>query len=355
MKQSNVIVLITSLTVSLLFSCSGQSDNELSNSFGPWTISINEVFDGGPGKDGIPSIDNPQFSSVAEVDFLAPSDLVLGLKVGDEIRAYPHPILDWHEIVNDEVNGKALAITYCPLTGTGSCWNREVLGAITSFGVSGLLYNSNLIPYDRKSDSNWSQLLMKSVNGTHTDEEIETYPMIETTWETWQEMYPMSRVLNTQTGFNRNYSFFPYGGYKTNHDQLLFPVAPLDDRLPAKQRGLGIIINEQSKFYPLSKFDSPLTLTQEEFNLTDIVVVGSNQQNILVAYERRLPDGTLLTFFPLANIGDPVIMEDTEGNRWNIFGEAVSGPRKNTVLVPIRGCIGYWFSFGAFYPEIEIY
>ena len=131
------------------------SSNSLQNE---WLIPEGLVRDGGPGKDGIPAISDPKFTQASAVDYLKDEDLVIGLKYNEEIKVYPHIILDWHEIVNDEIDEFAFALTYCPLTGTAINWNRKLNGITTTFGVSGLLYNSNLIPYDRETDSNWSQM-----------------------------------------------------------------------------------------------------------------------------------------------------------------------------------------------------
>ena len=322
-----------------------------------WLLPINQVFDGGPGKDGIPSVDAPRFSAVRDVDYLDDDDLVLGIKVGSEVRAYPHPILDWHEIVNDHVNGLNVAITYCPLTGTGIGWDRSFNGQVTTFGVSGLLYNNNLIPYDRATDSNWSQMLLKSVNGIRIREEIETHQLVEMSWPTWKRLFPNSKVMNLQTGFDRRYSVYPYGDYKTNNNFLLFPLTNDDSRLERKERGLGVIVNDQAKFYRFEDFDdASVVLEQDNFNGKDLVVVGSKEQNFLIAYESRLQDGTLLQFAPVTEGDDPsVVMEDMEGNRWNIFGELISGPRQLGQLKPVDSYIGYWFAWGAFYPGLEIH
>ncbi len=321
-----------------------------------WLIPSSQVFDGGPGKDGIPSIDNPQFSSVNEISFLDPDDLVIGVKVGDEIKAYPHPIMDWHEIVNDNVGNLPLAITYCPLTGTAIGWEREVNGVLSTFGVSGLLYNTNLIPYDRATDSNWSQMLLKSVNGERIGTEIVTYPVVETTWETWQALFPDSKVLNLNTGFSRAYSRFPYGDYRTNDDFLLFPITNDDGRLPRKDRGLGVIVDGGTKFYHFDSFASAeVVVANDMINGVEVVVAGSQEQNFLVAYKSRLANGTLLEFSAIEQTSSAEVMTDQEGNRWNVFGEAVSGPRAGQRLEPTDSYIGYWFSWGAFYPDIEIY
>lgn len=346
----------------LLTSCSDASNDTIPTPGGgtpgtnDWLIPQDQVFDGGPGKDGIPSIDNPKFSNASEIDFLSDEDLVIGVKVGEDIRAYPHPILDWHEIVNDKIGGLPLAVTYCPLTGTAIGWKREVKGQETTFGVSGLLYNTNLIPYDRNTDSRWSQMLLKSVNGNLSGTEIETYPLIETTWKTWKQLFPNSKVLNTNTGFSRSYGVYPYGNYRTNNNFLIFPVTPEDKRLPQKDRGLGIIVENKAKFYPLNKFNSgSVSVEEDQFQGLDLVVVGSAEQNFIMAFDRRLPDGKILQFQAINQTGQAVVMKDDEGNEWNVFGEAVAGLRKGTQLKAVEGYIGYWFAWGAFYPNLEIF
>jgi len=147
-----VLKIISLLTLALCFySCDTVDNADVS---GDWLIPTDQVFDGGPGRDGIPSVDNPQFTNVNDAPYLLDNDLVIGFKIGGTIRAYPHPILDWHEIVNDDISGQKTAITYCPLTGSAIAWKRNGVVSNSAFGVSGLLFNSNLIPYDRGSSSN---------------------------------------------------------------------------------------------------------------------------------------------------------------------------------------------------------
>ncbi|HFA47641.1 MAG TPA: DUF3179 domain-containing protein [Bacteroidetes bacterium] len=321
---------------------------------GNWIIPKDQVFDGGPGKDGIPSIDSPEFGTIADNDIWAASDKIIAIKVGDEIRGYPHPILDWHEITNDEINGLPIALTYCPLTGTASAWKREFNGTKTTFGVSGLLYNANLMPYDRATDSRWSQLLLSSVEGKNVGLKIETYPVLETKWETFKALFPDAKVMTTNTGFSRNYERYPYGDYRTNNNNLLFPIAKDDDRLPRKERGLAVIINEKAKFYRFDSFaGGDLVVKEDVFESTDLVVFGSQNKNFMVAFNARMEDGTKLEFSVSGT--DAGTVTDNEGNIWNLFGEAVSGPRAGTKLPSIDNLIGYWFSFGAFYPGLQIY
>lgn len=319
-----------------------------------WLIPQSEVLDGGPGKDGIPALENPEFIITGQVDYLSDDDLVLGYKNGTDVRAYPHPILDWHEIINDQIGEDKVAITYCPLTGTGIGWDRIIEKKLTTFGVSGLLYNSNLIPYDRSTDSNWSQIRLDCVNGTLQGTEVKTYQLVETTWNTWKDMYPGSKVVSKNTGHQRNYGTYPYGNYRTNHDYILFRVNPEDKRLPAKTRVLGVLYKGEKKAYRLNEFIHKTRIIYDEIENDQFVVVGNKEKNFMVAFFRRTKDNSILEFEPVQDKKD-IIMTDLEGNEWNIFGEAVSGPREGQKLLQPISFIGYWFSWGAFYPQIEIY
>jgi len=223
--------------------------NDQSTAVNGWLIPDNEVKDGGPGKDGIPSIDSPIFTNVSGVDpnVLKDDDLVMGIVKNGEVKAYPYPIMNWHEIVNDKFDGEPVAINYCPLTGTAFAWNGESNGSPTSYGVSGLLYNNNLILYDRGTDSNWAQLSLKAVNGAVIGERPKLSNVVETDWKTWKTLYPNTKVLTSDTGFDRPYTVYPYGEYRTNQNLFLFAVNPLNDDLPHKERVYAIIACTTSK------------------------------------------------------------------------------------------------------------
>lgn len=342
-----------------LANCSDQNNPNNPNNPGSteWSIPSNEVFDGGPGKDGIPALTTPSMVAASQATYLKDGDLVIGYKRGNDIRAYPHAILDWHEIINDEVDGHPISIIYCPLTGTGTGWERTLNGKVTTFGVSGLLYNSNIIPYDRLTNSNWVQMRLDCVNGELRTQRVETFHTVETTWKTWKEMFPQTTVVSSQTGFSRSYGVYPYGSYKTNNSSFLFPYTPVDNRLPNKERVLGVVIDDKAKVYRFASFDGEIIVKEDIFNGTKLVVAGSIKNNFLIAFERRLEDSSELTFSPasFSQGVSPVILADTEGNTWNVFGEAVSGPRKGQKLKPVVSFIGYWFSWGAFYPNPEIF
>lgn len=313
-----------------------------------WLIPQSEVIDGGPGKDGIPALENPDFTNAETATYLDDSDLVIGFKNGDDIRAYPHDILDWHEIVNDNINEVSVAITYCPLTGTGIGWNRIIEGEETTFGVSGLLYNTNLIPYDRATDSNWSQILNKSVNGNLKGQRAELIGLFETDWLTWKSIYPNTKVLSTSTGYNRTYGSSPYGDYNTNNDIFLFPV-PKDTRLPLKERVLAIVIHNSAKVYRFSDFQTN-NIIRDNFKGDDFLVVGNS--NFMVSF--KLTEDLLDLNFEYDFDNSEVLFSDDEGNQWTIFGKAISGPRQGQFLDHSSSFMGMWFSIPAFY-ETEIY
>jgi hypothetical protein len=342
------VLLVLSL-VFFLFSCSDVFNPGSSE----WLIPKDEVQDGGPGKDGITAISSPKFITISNVDFLFDDDLVIGIQIEDAMRAYPHNILDHHEIVNDLMGSTNFALTYCPLTGSAIAWDSTGIAGNTTFGVSGLLYNSNLIPYDRQTDSNWSQMMNLCVNGELKGQEAIFLHVIETTWGTWKELYPNSLILSDDTGFNKNYSIYPYGNYKWN-SSLLFPVSNEDDRLHKKERVHGVIVDEETKVYPLEEFTDSVQAINETFNGVEFVVVGSALKDFAVAFSRELQDGTLLNFSAVD--GElPVILIDNEGTKWDIFGNAVSGPRVGEKLIPARSFTAYWFAWAAFYPGAEIY
>jgi hypothetical protein len=196
---------------------------------------------GGPGKDGIPSIDAPRFVPAGEVDLTA-EERVIGVYIGGEARAYPQSILVWHEIVNDTVAGERVSVTYCPLTGTALAFERGQ----TELGVSGRLVNSNLIMYDRNSDSYWPQILAAAVNGRRAGAGLREVRVFWTTWERWRARHSNTLVLSRDTGYLRNYRRDPYGsyvpqpaGYYAEHAPRMFPVLDESDRYPPKREIFG--------------------------------------------------------------------------------------------------------------------
>lgn len=348
MKKALLIIALISFSCSSSNETQENSNNTIDNSNAGWLVPKDEVVDGGPGKDGIPSIDNPKFIDASSATFLSDDDLVVGIIVNNEIRAYPHKILDYHEIVNDEIEETPLTISYCPLTGTAFAWSSVSGNTRTTFGVSGLLYNANLILYDRNTDSYWSQLKLQCVNGELIGDLPILEPVVETTWKTWKTMFPSTQVLSLETGFSRDYSEYPYGPYKTNHDYFVFRAFPENESLPSKQRVFAIINDNKSKVYPFSNMSGGKVI-KEAFNGTNYLIVGNN--NIINAFELTTDELNLdFTYSP----NGEVFFIDNEGTHWNIFGNAISGPKLGSTLKPTKSVASYWFAVAAFYPNPQI-
>ena len=321
------------------------------NNSNEWLYPISEIRDGGPGKDGTPSIDAPNFVSAEDASSTLTDDLlVIGIKVGEVTKAYPHFILDWHEIVNDDVNSVKVAVSLCPLTGTSIGWNRRINDRLTTFGVSGKLYNNNLILYDRDTNSNWSQVGLQCINGSLIGQRPDLVTVLETTWGVWKAMYPGTKVMTTITGFSRNYGFYPYGDYRTNNSYLIFPLTNVDSRILAKDRVHSIINDDEAKVYKFNAFGIGNAI-RDTYKGMEILLVGDN--TTIVSFELDASN-SMLEFEYVYNNAEG-FFTDNEGTEWNVFGEAISGPRQGDKLKPTASFIAYWFSIGAFYPEAGIY
>ncbi len=319
-----------------------------------WAVDLVKVQDAG-GRDIIPSIENSTFISASQVSFLTDNELVIGININGDIRAYSHRILDLHEVSNETIGGMPVTVSLCPLTGTALTWDRTINGEVTTFGVAGLLYNSNLIMYDRLTGNNWAQMLSESVNGSLICEEVDNITVVETTWANWKSMYPQSLVQSTDTGFDRDYNNLPFSSLVDPNANPLFPATPEDDRMPKHERVHGIIDGDQARVYPFSNFeDSGTQLLIDFFGSNDLLIVGDADRNFIVSFIDPNSTGENLEFRPVQNGGE-VILEDNEGNRWNIFGEAVSGPRMGNKLTPTHSYMGYWFSWAAIFPSPDIF
>jgi hypothetical protein len=194
------------------------------------SIPLSEVLGGGPPKDGIPAINNPEFQPVSQVDWLDDENLGILYENQGEVRYYPYAILYWHEIVNDTVRGQDVAVTFCPLCGSAVVFDR----GSDLFGVSGKLWESNLLMYDQKTESLWSQILGEAVVGDRTGESLEVLSSNIIRWEEVIENYPDAKVLSRETGFRRNYGRSPYGNYEDNNS-LFFPVSNQDQAFHKKE------------------------------------------------------------------------------------------------------------------------
>lgn len=212
---------------------------------------LDNMMSGGPPPDGIPSIDDPRFVDASEVD-LEEDDRVIGLAYEGVVRAYPHRILVHHEIVNDEVAGENVAVTYCPLTATAQAFRTGT----TTLGVSGRLINSNLVMYDRDTGSLWPQILATAIAGARKGESLDEIDVTWTTWGRWRSRHPATEVLSERTGFARNYRHDPYGSYNPpsgyyESPQVMFPVVHEDEQLPPKRLVAGARTAQRAELFDL--------------------------------------------------------------------------------------------------------
>ncbi len=296
---------------------------------------VDSMLSGGPGKDGIPSIDKPSFWSMTKAsEFLDDGDIVFGLVQNDTVRAYPQRILVWHEIVNDVVDGKGLAITYCPLTGTAIAFER----GSTEFGVSGRLVNSNLIMYDRDTDTWFPQILAVGTQGPHTGKALVERPLVWTTWGRWRALYPQTEVLSTRTGALRNYRRDPYGayndvdGYYLPESNLLFPLMNESSQHPAKSMFLLARTAQNSVAFDLNQL--------RQKNRLELI---SNGIFFTAVYDPRLDTGHV---FRGRTLAEPII---TGASAFDISWS--DGVR----LEPLSAFQAMWFAVAAYYPEVTVH
>ncbi len=309
----------------------------------------------GAPKDAIPAIIDPVFGADWS-DFeasLEDDERVIGVAVDGNARAYPLGILNWHEVVNDDFGGPLL-VTYCPLCGSGVTAERRVDGEVTTFGVSGLLWNNDLVMYDEATESLWSQVLGKAVQGPKTGTALTLRPSTITTWGAWRADHPDTEVLlpppasNTVTGeVTRNYDVNPYDGYDESVRIGLGGRNP-DDRLHPKTTVLGVATDEVATAFPLDAVEGAGGVVNDTVGELPVVVASADES--LVAYVRRV-DGETVEF---GRDGDALT---AGGSRWGLVsGEALDGPHEGTTLERANDRSEmFWFAWAEFFPDSDIY
>jgi hypothetical protein len=284
---------------------------------------------------------------------LRDDDRVVGMILDSGPVAIPLNIFWWHEIVNISQGSQRLVVTHCPLTGSSLAFDRAAAGGV-EFGVSGLLYQNNLIMYDRSSkESLWPQMSRGAACGSKDGITLDMVPTVEMTWQGWLALYPNTKVVSSNTGFDRNYTNYPYGTYdRIDNSSLLFPM-PVDDTRPAKERTLGIPTGTGGVAFPFGLLDEmgPVALAQPEVVGQDVAVFWSRDAQAAIAYVAAL-NGERLTF----SISEGEIVDDQTGSTWSLTGIAVSGPSAGSQLELVaESFVAYWFAWPAFYEDIQIW
>lgn len=321
MKKSYLLYLILSLLLVPLIGCAKEETTSIVTPEPEYEIKVTsegvkyivdpqKIIGGGPPKDGIPSIDNPKFVSLEEADqWIEDNELVLAIIYKGVTRVYPLQIMVWHEIVNDIIAGDPILITYCPLCGSGIAYERQINGEEVEFGTSGKLYNSNLVMYDRKTDSYWSQIEGLAIVGELTGTKLIPISIDTVVWRDWKKGHPDSEVLSQETGFSRSYGRDLYGNYYED-SFLLFPVENEDDRIHPKTVIFGIQVNGIYKAY-------------KEDDLRELKVIEDTIEGIRIKVER---DDSGIVSFTNSETGEEIVKERD-----------------------------FWFAWYAFHPDTELY
>ncbi len=273
----------------------------------PASVPVNEILRGGPPRDGIPALTRPPVLAADESPW-HDDEMVMGVELGGEARAYPIALLNWHELVNDLVGGEPILVSYCPLCGSGLVFERRVGGELRTFGVSGLLYQSDVLLYDRETESLWSQLASRAVTGPADGTRLRVLRSQQVRWGDWKERHPHTSVLSPDTGYRRDYARSPYSGYASSRE-LYFP-APVDRRYHPKMPTLGV----------------------------------------------RLAGGPALGF-PSAEIekSGGSVTESFEGHEIVVSFDPEAGVFHTEAPPEVEVIEAYWFAWAAFHPEAAVY
>jgi len=342
------------------------AEREFNTDSSKHTVSFDEILSGGPPKDGIPAIDNPKFISIEEADtWLEDHEPVVLVKIKGDARAYPLQILIWHEIVNDRIGDTPAVVTFCPLCNTAIAFESTVKKQATTFGTTGRLRYSNLIMYDRLTESWWQQATGDAIAGEMTGTQLNFIPAAIISWEKFKSSEPEGMVLSRETGYQRNYGRNPYTGYDNiDSSPFLYDGPQTPEQLPPMERVLTVQTDEEAVAYPYN-------VLQEVHIVNDVVggepIVVFWAKGTASALDRsaiaqgvdvgsatafsRILNSNVLTF---SHNGDNIIDNKTK-SIWSSLGTAISGPLQGSQLEAIVSINHFWFSWAAFRPDTRVY
>ena len=325
--------------------------------FDKHVVPVSEIASGGPGKDGIPAIDRPKFAPVAATTFIKAGEPVLVVTIANQTHAYPYQIMIWHEIANDTVGGTPVAVTFCPLCGTGVAFDRSVGGQTTTFGTTGNLRNSDLVMYDRATETWWQQATGEGLVGTHAGDHLRFVSALTLSWDDVRRDYPQAVVLQRDTGYTRRYGENPYPGYDDINSHPFLFSGKADGRLPAMTRVLGVRADGRARAYPFQVLQAHGAINDSIGAQPAVVLYKPGVRSALdtqaladgrpvgtaTAWDPRI-EGRLLVF---AAKGDGQFRDEQTGSSWNIAGTAISGSLAGRQLTPVVGFTSFWFAWAA--------
>ncbi len=342
------------------------AEREFETDFSQHSVPYEEISSGGPPKDGIPAIDEPNFVEVEEAgQWLEPQEPVIQVEVGGEARAYPIQVITWHEIVNDRIGGEPVTVTFCPLCNTAIAFEGEANGRELDFGTTGRLRFSNLIMYDRQTESWWQQATGEAIAGELTGSELRAIPSPIVSWEDFRSSHPEAKVLSRDTGYGRDYGQNPYAGYDdVDSSPFLYDGPETPGELPPMARVITVDDEDEPVAYPYMILEDspavndsvdgePVAVFWQEGTasaLDESSIDAGRDVGSAAVYSREL-DGRTLTF---RHEEGRILDEQTE-SEWSILGEAVGGELEGEKLEAVASIDHFWFSWAAFRPETRIY
>lgn len=367
MKLNGLLISVGLLTI---MACSSGGGNDGSSNLNeqPFKgfdvsncgIDTTRIFNGGPGRDGVPAVLNPIIKPLAQVgpgDFPLENDLVIVLEVNGERRVYPERIMWRHEIVNDVLGGQPVVVSYCPLTGSTVAFERREQ---ERFRVSGLLFESNLIMYDDDTDSLWPQMDFVCQCGERKGEALRFFAVKEMTWDRMSALFPDIDVVVNASRTTFSYLEYPYGTYdQLDNGGLLFPVSDLDVRYPIKSLTLLVFEGGDVKGYPHLAMEANALVVNDRIGDQDVVVFHDPSARYVNAFRRQVA-GDSLVFEAVdgATFGQPtdIVLRDTQTQSiWNLVGEAIDGPMQGATLEQALNLNAMWFSFRVSFPNAQVF
>lgn len=329
------------------------------------SVNLREFRSGGPGKDGIPSLTQPRFvPAFPRSQSFNPGEPVIVYRDGKAVRGYPLSLLLWHEIVNDTVNGRSIAVTFCPLCNAAIVFDRRVDGRVLEFGVSGLLRNSDMIMYDRQTQSWWQQFTGECLAGKLAGQRLQIVPSELVSYQDFQKAYPVGQILSMDTSYVRAYGTNPYQGYDQSTTPFLYD-GRIDPRLPPMERVLGVISGSAARAYPYTLLEKK-TLVNDNIDGKPIVVVSDARtlsvlDQAQISKSKRIlsprvfharAGGRNLTF----GLQRGKMTDDQTSSTWNNSGSCEAGPLRGSALSPLAGAFpSFAFAWFAFHPKSTVY
>jgi len=339
--------------------------SEWKTNFRKHSVPLTEIVSGGPPKDGIPAIDTPRFETVdAAGTWLRAKEPVILFRWKDAARAYPLQILIWHEIVNDTVGGAPVAITFCPLCNTAIAFDRRLGGRVLDFGTTGRLRFSDLVMYDRQTESWWQQITGEAIVGDLTGQRLAYLPAQIVSWEVFRGTFPQGKVLSRNTGFSRSYGTNPYVGYDDVNSGPFLYSGPRDPRLRPLERVVTVSIGGEDAAYPFRTLEQARVVNDAVGGMPIVVIFEKGVTSALdrssiadsrdigtaTVFSRRLDGRTLSFALQAGRVAD----RETRST-WSLLGQATGGPLRGKTLTPVVSGQHFWFSWAVFRPTTRIY